>query len=231
MSVNSSLSLDDDDDEHVFRYEPRETSDVVIIVKMVDNELKYNGIVFKFHVHKAVLATQCDFFAATFAVDKSATEVLMPDSFVYRMMGKTYLSITTKNVLLLLFDTLCNVSNKCWWSLNTEQRRSVINNEIGQLINPVFYVGYKTLLCVIEDYLIKEHLPKNKLYTPIAALNASEYKMQALEEHALVQLEYEFSHAPIKIYHTLYVRPEIIVSLIPQRHLLRYLKGACKVKD
>lgn len=223
---DASTVISLDEEENVYRYEPIETSDVRIVVTLVDRESKPTGT-YIFHVHKAVLASQCEYFAGLFTVDKKCTEVVMPESFVSVQCGGR-LRVITLPLLLLLFNTLYNIEKKCWWALSDSDRGKLIQSDMA--VNPIFYVGHKTLLNAIEIFCVTTYEKELKVTVNIFGLyEAMYFKMTILEEHILKRLEDKLRTERITEYSRLIGKHENVHHLIPASHWNRLLKAACSV--
>ena len=228
----SMSSLDDKVDENTFYYEPRDLSDVTIVVNAIDKDCKHTGVVYRFCVHKIVLSFQCSWFNGVFSVDKDVKEVVMPDSFLYRKLESISFSTCDLNIIQLVFDTLYNIVDKCWWNFSLQQKRDIMVESHGRVINPVFYIGFDTLLNNLEQYLIYDHARgTGNIYNILGIVEAREYKMNKLEEYIVSELEKQLLRNPKDAYtHWINNKPDCFQHITHQQWQ-RFLKAACSIKN
>lgn len=213
-----------DDDEFTFRYDLINESDIVLIFEMVAADGNKNGQVYRFYLHKQILALNCKYFENIFSEDKTASEITLPKSFIWTEIANANGICITIQELRLFFDTIYSIPSRCWWSLTTTEQKKQYNL---YLIHLASYTCYTTFLNVIEDYLIQDYLNKNEIFTASMGAIAFTYKMNRLEEFVVSRVEDILKLNPRGNYCT-FIQSWVNNRVVPYHHLVRYLKAVCE---
>lgn len=227
-STQETVSLSLDESEHELRYKPVDTSDILLIINLCVSRAQ---VEYRVHAHKAVLAAQCDYFAGVFSVDTNVKEITLPHGFTCRNLNGCSVGQATHKGLLLFFDTLYNIENRCWWALNTKQRRDIVQNGAGTFAEMVFYSGFKTLFKALETHFIHDHLEPNKMYNISMLVQAREYKMIGLEKYVVDELVKQARKDPKHLYSEFIATNANWIPLVPIEHLHTLLKAVCESKQ
>lgn len=182
MDIETSLDTTTIITEHELKYEPFETSDIVLII---DVFIYGETVEYRVYAHKAVLASQCTWFANVFSIDKQLKELKMPRSFTERIINNVVIAKTVPKLLSLFFDTLYSVVDKCFWCLGVQQKRDLLMAGIGSFIVMIFYVDFKTLLNAAEQYFIHDHVSDFKVYSILSLVVCHEFKMNKLKDYVI----------------------------------------------